>query len=1103
MVNVQPQPSSPTLSADSIPLKDQHQSLDAYYQQVKQIILVRQSAITGLLPASTAVNAHGDYTDAWVRDNVYSILAVWGLGLAYRKVDDDKGRAYELEHSVIKLMRGLLTAMLKQAHKVERFKQTQASLDAMHAKYDTHTANAVVADNEWGHLQLDATSLYLLMLAQMTVSGLEIIQTLDEVDFVQNLVYYIGRTYRTPDYGIWERGNKINHGNPELNTSSLGMAKAALEAMDGLNLFGLRGGPKSVIHVLPDEVARSRTTLSSLLPRESNSKEIDAALLSVIGFPAFAVEDRVIVERTRQKILDKLAGNYGCKRFLRDGHQTVLEDTSRLHYEPEELQKFEHIESEWPLFFTYLILDGLFRGDTAQVETFRQQLKPLFVEHNGWPLLPELYYVPADKIATEKAAPRSQPRLPNENIPLIWAQSLYILGELIFEGFLALGDVDPLGRHLRLGHAPTPVVQIALLAEDETLQQELRAFGVETQTLQQIEPIQILDAEALARAYSHLGKNRQLGLSGRPIRRLRSLTTACLYRFQGQTKAFLPAFLDQTQFYLTLDYHFLVDQIKAELTYIRRHWSHLGRPTVTLLLTKTMLLGGRKPLLHLFQELSSGECNGVKVKLGPLQQLMLMAGVERMDALREFEFAPSDRMDPHQVSIHLPLDPANCKPLTYALEMSLERETDVQRLLARLKQSSNLYEQVEILQTLIHLKGLTLDTGMGDGSAPEVRTPPRPYYHQVTVKDLLNEVYDKAGELRLWSIIRRIAGLTNKVDITLSDSLTHILVRQRQVAVGKSYSAESLISRPMSHFEIMEKIAVFCREDIRDRALTQEVIIYLDLLLKAEPKLFEGLLTLRVGYFILLMISELASEHHLTQDEAYEQLMNLSPFEVKERLRKALIGYEALNQELLSQESLHLRSPKQSIEWIVKPESNAAEEQPGSSWHHKRKLQGMLNRQPPQFCPRVWQLLKHCKGLIIGDKLERRNRLDSLAILSEMTPEETNFALRVEHLLNKISAPQYRQLNIETLMELAAIVEANPNFYLEDYLVMDVLIGHGVRLAYLEQFKERGDRYDEYKSQAWNDFYDSSPLRCAQYTAAALKYLTELGTEAEDAFKIT
>lgn len=50
--------------------------------------------MTGLLPASD------DHRDAWVRDNVYSILAVWGLGLAYRKNadrDEDKAKAYELE----------------------------------------------------------------------------------------------------------------------------------------------------------------------------------------------------------------------------------------------------------------------------------------------------------------------------------------------------------------------------------------------------------------------------------------------------------------------------------------------------------------------------------------------------------------------------------------------------------------------------------------------------------------------------------------------------------------------------------------------------------------------------------------------------------------------------------------------------------------------------------------------------------------------------------------------------------------------------------------------------------------------------------------------
>ena len=72
-----------------------------------------------------------------------------------------------------------------------------------------------MADNEWGHLQLDATSLYLLMLGEMTSSGrsepsvdvairipffagLHIVYTLDEVDFVQNLVFYIEQSYMIP-----------------------------------------------------------------------------------------------------------------------------------------------------------------------------------------------------------------------------------------------------------------------------------------------------------------------------------------------------------------------------------------------------------------------------------------------------------------------------------------------------------------------------------------------------------------------------------------------------------------------------------------------------------------------------------------------------------------------------------------------------------------------------------------------------------------------------------------------------------------------------------------------------------------------------------------
>ena len=54
-------------------------------------------------------------------------------------------------------------------------------------------------------------------------------------------------------------------------------------------------------------------------------QEIDAALLGIIGYPAFACDDESLCSVTRQQIIDKLQGRYGCSRFLRDGYKTVKE----------------------------------------------------------------------------------------------------------------------------------------------------------------------------------------------------------------------------------------------------------------------------------------------------------------------------------------------------------------------------------------------------------------------------------------------------------------------------------------------------------------------------------------------------------------------------------------------------------------------------------------------------------------------------------------------------------------------------------------------------------------------------------------------------------
>lgn len=71
----------------------------------------------------------------------------------------------------VKTMQSLLECMMRQAEKVEQFKKYQRKNDALHAKYSVKTKSVVTGDYDWGHLQIDATSLFLLTLAQMTASG--------------------------------------------------------------------------------------------------------------------------------------------------------------------------------------------------------------------------------------------------------------------------------------------------------------------------------------------------------------------------------------------------------------------------------------------------------------------------------------------------------------------------------------------------------------------------------------------------------------------------------------------------------------------------------------------------------------------------------------------------------------------------------------------------------------------------------------------------------------------------------------------------------------------------------------------------------------------
>ncbi|MGR6874312.1 glycoside hydrolase family 15 protein [Pseudomonas sp. HK3] len=826
-------------------------TLDAFYSNISATILAKQDPITGLFPASTAINEHGNYQDAWVRDNVYSIQAVWGLALAYESADIDSQRTYLLNHSVVRLMRGLLVSMMRQAEKVETFKHNQDPLFALHAKYDTPTGATVVDDDKWGHLQFDATAIYLIMLVRMISAGLDIILSVDEVNFIQNLIHYIGPAYRTGDYGIWERGNKINNGRREINASSVGMVKSALELLNGFNLFGKDGAELGVVHVIDDEIARARTTLQNLLPRESVSKEVDAALLSIIGYPAFSVEEPEIAALTNQKVLDKLAGEYGCKRFLLDGHQSVLEDHSRFYYKDDELKNFKDIESEWPLFYTYLYLNSLFNQNLILADEYYKKLESLAVEQNGQMLLPELYYVPLENVEAEKQTPHSQKRTANNNLPLVWAQSLFYLARLLHEKLISPEQLDPQNLSKRTRSVQARSVHVCLIASDASVQNILNKQGITSNLESELTDITLCATEQLLNVYSRLGSNKRLGLTGRPMRVLRSMATSRLYEINDQKYLFLPNFQYQkSRFYMSLDNNLFAQRILSEANYLSRHWQSEKDPVMTMYVDQSMLNANTKEnVLTLFKDLSTSQGH---VRLGNLVEFLPKINTEVINGLESFDL----------IQYHPGYDALDNGLLTFKHEKTVSidvsaltiwsQDVSLAQMMVKLSQSENLYEQVLLLSLLERRF-----------TSQQVMTINN---QDVSLKDLIKEVYAKSCQLRLWSLVRQCAGLLDIYHQELSSALSEILARQKHLVLGRGYSGYKVIADSMESDALYHEIAACCGQDPKEKSLIQEILIHLATIIRSEPLLFKNVAALRTTDLLLMLTSEMSDEQHETQD---------------------------------------------------------------------------------------------------------------------------------------------------------------------------------------------------------------------------------------------
>lgn len=1032
--------------------------LDLHYSAVKRLLVAHQSPTTGLFSC-------GDI--AHVRDSVYCAAALWALGLAYRRIDDDGGRGCELEYSAVKCMRGILTCYMRQASKVEKFKSTQTRENAIHCMYHFWTGDMI--DGAYPHLQQEAVALFLLYLVQMTSSGLQIIFNTDEVAFVQNLVYYLERSYRVPDFGTWRRGSKYNNGSCELHASAVGAAKAALESANGFNLFGKQhGAPWSVLWVDMDAHNRNRTVVDTLLPKESVSKNSDSAIIPVASYPFFAVDDNKLCDQTKQRVRKKLEGKYGFKRFAGDGYKTVVEDRNRKYYRPAEIKLFNGIECEWPLFFIYMIIDGAFHGDRAMVEEYQKKLQLLLWTSGGTnSLVPRFYYVDKDDVEKEYKKPGASKRrcsfgLFDEPPVFLWGQALYVISQLLVDDLISRQELDPIRRYVPLkdqrgvnmrystfhGVSSETTIQVVLIAESEKLQAQLETYGIMTQTSHQVEPIQIWPTQELVKVYEHLGVQKNLGLSGRPNRPIGALATSKMYRILGRTVVCYPLLFDVSDFYMGFDAQILLDEIEHTISFINKYWRMQARPLfVTLLREEAMRREMLAPMLEMLSAFKRGEWKGLKIRVGKMQSFVSSTVFEHLEFVRYGQDSVDESMfrpfvgldDEHEEARGLHRRGSSCSNLSgidNPVDELAVATLDGAKSSSEIAKLLKTYQTVEalsyLLGILIKREGLQYPTLKG------------------TARDYINRIYRMAAHQKKWDVVRHSACLSRKVVDSLAPAITNILVKGRHLTLGVFSCEEVVIANPLPPSEIQNILYTSCfAHNDYEACLQQELVLHVSAAMSDHAELFEGMLQVRVGWLVHAMKLQLENKRKDQEGSDADgelKIYKLSPSQIKQLMMEVLKVCKDTDDNI--------------------------------TWLRRRQVNGALNKAPSGFYGKVWSFLERSPaGFVING-----NHMPQQPTISDMSPSEVTWCKLVEEKFQGVREPEYRHILVETLVLIGTILERNPELRFHACTDVDSVIADA--LAQFKSEKNLGESGEE--KECMNRFYDLNPSGLARYLSRSI-----------------
>lgn len=304
------------------------------------------------------------YDKAWLRDNVYEALAFEYAG-EWDIVEKDYHTLLDIFDTHIDKINWATT------------NKPFESWQFIHARYNPETLEEFW--ESWGNKQHDAIGAVLYKLADFELKGHSMLRDEKDHRTVQTLIYYIANVeyWHDADNGMWEEAE-------EVHASSIGAVLAGLKKWQEV-------GGKDIDQ---DAIDRGEAALKNLLPRESETKFTDLALLSLI-YP-YNVVDKAMAQQIVENLEYHLVKEKGVLRYKFDQYYNKNEDG----YSE---------EAEWCFGLSWLAIAHKQLGNPKKAQDYLDRATATVTKDGK---IPELYFSHSNEA--------------NENTPLGWSESMYV-----------------------------------------------------------------------------------------------------------------------------------------------------------------------------------------------------------------------------------------------------------------------------------------------------------------------------------------------------------------------------------------------------------------------------------------------------------------------------------------------------------------------------------------------------------------------------------------------------------------------------------------------------------------------------------------------------